>query len=338
DGGCALVLGILEAAGQTFTEEIVVDAAVPSCLPALKGLFSQEPTALRVRALRELTAWMIENYPELQRSLDDLPAESELQAILQEIESADLIGMLTDAVEKHRDEHAIRLIRELRLKSMAPRLIALASQPEAANLNVGTTDQLIETLGVLGDLAAVEPLIKLARARVDINQRTDKTPSKHPVAEENQPETKTYWRVLQALGHLPTPDSISLLIECTRDHAPDKREQALSSLISCAAVCRQERPAEIKDAVATGLADPSPQVCIAALNGVAKLGLLDFVDSAITLVNSKQTAINKQAVRTVLDLAEQGHKKQVSEALQKRIARESDHFRKQKLTELLTSL
>jgi hypothetical protein len=86
------------------------------------------------------------------------------------------------------------------------------------------------------------------------------------------------------------------------------------------------------------LTDPSPQVRVAALHGVAELQLSSLLPEVVKLTQSRETSIWKQAISTVKRLHADGFSGQVEESIGSAAARERDQYRRDKLRSLLDSL
>ena len=209
-------------------------------------------------------------------------------------------------------------------------------------------DDVIVALGSLGQPEAVNPLLKLAEQTVNIDERKTLSPSQHPIVEENPQAARTYWNILKSLGHLPGSAAIPFLCLACNDHAPDKREQALRSLVL---VCTQSSNKsdttygitnDITQVIEHSLADPAVTVKMAALEGVGALKLFDSLHSVLKLCDSKEVSLRTKALETVsmlfkADLTVE-HKTKVKAAVAAKLKSELDSHKRERLSNLLESL
>jgi 16S rRNA A1518/A1519 N6-dimethyltransferase RsmA/KsgA/DIM1 with predicted DNA glycosylase/AP lyase activity len=204
------------------------------------------------------------------------------------------------------------------------------------NLDSYFLDEAIEATATIGGAETAPRLVQLINQLVDIEDRTNRPLSKQNVFEEKAAQAKTYWLGLKALGNLPYDQSADLLLKATHDFAPDKRQQALASLVHIATDSAvSDRRQQIVDSVRAGLADPAPSVRVAALSGVEKLAVLDLIPEAVRMTSAKENAVVRQARRTLAHLAQDGHGALVTQSLKSALASERDAFRRQRLGSLL---
>ena len=184
-------------------------------------------------------------------------------------------------------------------------------------LNEGTVygNEIIEALGLIGDKQCAPVLTKLARSLVNLQSRSQNSLSANPIQEDAPEKAKTYWFILRALSNLPGDETLTLLKEATQDEAPDKREEALSSLIRLWTNGHLTESAALKDILQKCLVDPSAPVRIKAMEGAAILNLPDLIWQVAKLINAPEMSVNRQAFSTLEKLAANGHKESIRTAL-----------------------
>jgi HEAT repeat protein len=226
-------------------------------------------------------------------------------------------------------QEAIHLLGELRIASALPQLLKLLS--DSAHV-----DAVVQALEEIGDPQAAKPLVDLCQSIVDIEARTTRAQSKQPVIEENLAQSKLYWQILKALGKLPAPDSMALLKQAAHDFAPDKREQSLSSLISCfdinAGILKRK---EIMESIKQALADPSSGVRVTALRGAAQIEAHELIDQIVESFDASEISIGKESSQTLALLWSKGYSGSVKSALSAKLERESDIYRRKKISDFL---
>jgi HEAT repeat protein len=361
EAGLEMVIEIIKASAQTFQSEIVMETGVHWCWPELSASAKGYSSARRIRATLALSEWLRDNsslLAEHQTELAIQPADQEAAATLRSLSEERLLAQvdeaiatisselscnqLAEALEKYHPSddsklddirHTIWLIGKLGVRGSAPRLVALLKE------HPPFTDDMIDALGLLGDPIAAEQLIELARRSVDLEDRQSRPASAHPVEESDAAAAKHYWLILKALGHIPHSGSIELLLDASEDFAPDKRQQALQSLISaCRKSDYQENSGRVHGAIARCLQDPSAQVRMVALDGVSQLELIDLSTKALKLFDSKEVSVSRKSLSVMSELADAGHKKEVSAAVESKLRSEFDRFKKEKLQNFLDGL
>jgi hypothetical protein len=345
EGALEVSIGLLQATAGTFSSDILVESRLHSCLPRIVELADQHGTPRRWRAVLELCDWICKDLDDIayqDRTVNKDKTLADIRQIRERF-SAERVGpLLLDWLrENHLNladgsqlRHASKLCATFNLADAAPYLIPVAA-PQSRAVN-----EAIDALAQLHALEAAPHLVQLAGQIVDVDERTAKMPNKQAVFEDNPAAAKTYWHILKALACMPTSDTIEYLLKASRDFAADKRQQALASLIcvGSAAELKTTYATPVKDRVSEGLADPSPQVRVAALQGVAELQLFSLLPEVVKLTQSRETSVWKQATSTVKRLHADGFSGQVEESIGTAAARERDQYRRDKLRSLLDSL
>ncbi len=338
DGGCSLIVGLLEASKQTFNSDLIRDMQLADLLPTIIKLADEAPNPIRIR-----TAILLANWIKAESQLSGRSESAkELSNIFDQFNSPETAELLrrhlnpstsqTKSWSECNQRQAIQLLGELRMQSAFPDLLNMLEK------GIGPLETVIQSLEDIGDVAAAKPLVTLANRLVEVENRTNKPTSKQPVAEEHEAEAKSYWQILKALGNLPAPVSMTLLVTATRDFAPDKREQALASLTSAFKKNPQLiRKTEISELLKKGLSDQSAGVRVVALNGVAQLDCIELLDSVLDLFDAREISVAKQTKQTLSSLWQQGHKKKIESELQAKLKKEPDEFKRKKILEFISS-
>lgn len=333
EAGSEIVIGLTQAATGPFINEITFGAALEECFPHVYEMAAEKPSPRRLRALLELCTFIADfgEDQEVQRKAELARAEFSDKAFGEQV-----MKWLESGHDAKDAEfrHALRLTAHYRIADAAPYVQKHLTR-QSALLN-----EAIEATATIGGAGAAQQIIELITSLVDLDERTSKPLSKQPVFEEQPAEAKTYWLALKALGNLPTQETLELLLKATRDHAPDKRQQAYAALVQAAQ--NQElfgaNNNRITDAIRTGLSDPASAVRVAALTGVEKLSLLDLVPESVRLTAAKENSVVRQARRTLAHLAQDGHATLITQSLKTALAAERDTFRRQRLGMLLEDI
>jgi HEAT repeat protein len=335
DGACAMVIALIDAAGGTFSNDVIEEFELVECAPMLLERALAAPNPLNVRAALALLDWVeTHGQPESIGLSGD-----ELTAKLERLRGSDVEQSIVSTLRNWQDQspensaqlrQAVILAGDLQMKSVEPFLI------DMLNAENKLLDSVVDALGKISDQQVTERLIALAKQLVDMRARTGLPLGKQPVAEQDAPACKTYWHILRALGQLQDPHSAGYLLEATNDHAPDKREQAFASLLL---VCEVEVSAkylsEIKEAVTRGLSDPAPQVRTIALDGVASLEIESVVSEVVKLTDSIEISVSRKAFDVLARLCQGAHKGAVAKAVEEAARAQSNKFRKDRLLEFL---
>ncbi|RTL39836.1 MAG: HEAT repeat domain-containing protein [Candidatus Melainabacteria bacterium] len=337
DGGCALIIGLLQASKQTFNADLVDDSDLDQWLPLVNELAQQDPNPIRIRA-NILLAESLDANQEHSKSAKE-ENESEIIRKYKSPEYTSLIlkwlnptATQNAAWAACNQRHAIHLIGQLKIQSALPELLNMLDK------NAGPTDAIIESIEQLGDISATKQLVAMVGKLVNLDDRVNRLPSKQPVLEDNAAETKTYWQILKALGNLPAPNSMTLLTTATNDFAPDKREQALSSLISA-----YEKNSSlmsktaVQDVLKKALSDPSTGIRVVALDGVGRLNKGELLEQVLDAFDAREISVSKQAKSTLSKLWAAGKSTDIEKEIQTRLKKEHDEFKRKKMEEFLAS-
>jgi HEAT repeat protein len=287
DLGAALLVGAMDAAAGTYSSntDLLPELAVQKCLPPLQAAAAKQASPVRLRALSRLSHWLDKNYHQYRLEAEEYPepetiaeAREQAQRLISAIDiSAAIREALSQSnagsVRKTAVRHAINLAGEAQLKAAVPELIKILTDAPIYG------DEAIEALGKIGDEQCANLLIERARSLVKMESRTQNALSANPILESNPEKARTYWIILRALGNLSSDSALAFLLEATQDEAPDKREEALSSAIKlwCKSGGKLTKAGEIKNDLQKSLSDPSAQVRIKAIEGVALLDLYDLI-------------------------------------------------------------
>jgi HEAT repeat protein len=342
EGACAMILGLLEASKQTYSGELLLDTGVIDCAEPLFQLAEHDPSPLNVRAALLLSQWIRSHQDDVAAHS---PPDSERLNALENSLSADRVAKVVNrcldkaqtvvCADSAEMRQAIGLAGDFQMQSAVPALTAMLRTDNPL------LDPTIESLGRIGDPDSATALIKLAKQLVDMSSRTALPLSKQPIAEENARSCKSYWQVLKALGESPAVSSIPYLLEATADYAPDKREQALASLLAAyASGGSQSVPHKnsVIAAVTAALNDPAPQLRVVALDGVAQLDESSCIAEVVKLVEAPEISVGRKALSTLEALGSGGHKQAVCKALTDAINTHGDDFRRNQLVEFLAQL
>ncbi|MFA7338844.1 MAG: HEAT repeat domain-containing protein [Candidatus Obscuribacterales bacterium] len=328
DLGAALIVGLIEASKQTFSgaPEVLTEAGVHQCLPLLVNSLKAKPNALRLRALHQLTDWLDDNYPDQSTTeAQALIENKELrEKVVAEIESL-ILALGTASANSATDtaidnakitssalRHGLKLTGEINLQENAQLLSSMVENQQALPYR----NEMIEALGRLGNGQAAPQLVKLAKQLVNVESRTHMPLSASPILEADLEAANSYWYILKALAHLPHSESLEFLLLATGDYASDKREEALASAVKlCAASGFSGDKTAIKAAVSKALNDPSTQVRLQALEGVAKLNLEEQISAVTRMINAQEISVSKASFDTLASLVNSGHKSAVAAAL-----------------------
>jgi HEAT repeat protein len=341
--GCQIVTDLLLASSGTFSKEIAVDLGAPDCLPALVKLLDENPSCIVAATAISLAEWMEENHSYL---LMNPPSQPDLEKVLAYSKS--------EACAKLAKETLIRLAKapvgentlqlcELRSAIALTAMMGDASSVDAL-VNLLTPDHpllddVIETLSRLKATSAAPKMIEIARGKVDLNDRWQQPKQLNPVQETNRAKAKTYWLVLKALSAMPSKESAQFLLEATEDHAPDKRAQALASLIAVAPeldeATRKSMMPAILNRLADALSDQSADVRKSALRGVATFEIVSDLGKVVELTRAREVSTQREAFDTLSELAKKGHKKDVVESVAQALKTEPNVHKRQKLRDFL---
>jgi HEAT repeat protein len=333
EAGSELVIGLTEAAQGPFINDTTFRAGLEESFSRVYEMAQEKPSPRRLRALLELSAFILEfgEEADVQKKAELARAEYSDKAFGEKVMS----WLKADHAESDPEfRHALKLVAHYRLTEAAPHVQRYLVR-DSSLLN-----EAIEAVGTVGGEGAGGQLVELINGLVDLDERTTKPLSKQPVFEENASDAKTYWLALKSLGNLPAQESADLLIKATRDFAPDKRQQAYSALIQIAQNPKimENNREQIVGIIRDGLSDPAAPVRVSAVSGIEKLALLDLIPEAIKLTAAKENSVIRQARRSLARLAQDGHAPVVVQSLKSAVAAERDTFRRQRLSMLLDDI
>jgi HEAT repeat protein len=362
-GACQIVIGLLEAARQTFNKDLLSEFDFADFPGSVQNILSNDMNVASLRAASEITnTWKSLSADDLEalelvdhkENIDKviaafektLASEEALTVIKKTLSDENIQSLLqsTDSAEKKNDlRHAIKLAGQHRFDVSGPLLSILK---QTTNLATPALDEdLIVALGQIGDEKASRPLVDLAKAVVNVSSRCAAIKSAQPVAEDEPERARLYWLILKALGNLNTAESRELLINACMDFAPDKREQALLSLTALHSKFSTADVTSIITIIEEGLHDPSPSVRIAAMAAVADVPDPRFIEKILRLSDSIEVSVSRQAFKTLKKLhlkerQDQSKNKDsaVEEALQIKIQSENAPFKLKKLNDFLQTL
>ncbi|HEY9868839.1 MAG TPA: HEAT repeat domain-containing protein [Candidatus Obscuribacterales bacterium] len=346
-GALEIVVGVLEAAAQTFSQDIVIETQTHRAWPSVWQIYRQHRQPRQLRAALKLALWLKEHeefwrgeptlaeLPEhLEQALSELTGAEAKKTVLEEL--AHLSGSPPEARARAPESqlrHALQLAGELKEREAVPLILPLLKQDEPL------LEEAIDALGRLGDERAAEPLVKLAMTMVSPEDRNTGERSKYPVVEEDAQAARRYWLILRSLGAMPaTAESVSLLLKATHDLSADKREQALLSLVGAlSATTTVAAGAEVIAAIEAGLHDPCVPVRMAALNAVAQFQLTSELPVVVRLTDAKEVSLRNKAFATLSSLAE-ANAGAVAAAVAAKAKLELDPNRRQRLDTFLATL
>ena len=356
-GACQIVIGLLEASRQTFSKELLSEFDFADISTSIKNILSGELSVLSLRAALELAnTWRgfteadLENLDLLDQkanidgmvaSFDQVLTTKEAQELIaQTLSDKTVQEILVDGSNEKKNDlrHAIKLAGQLRLDYCESLLSVLKNSSNLATLAID--EDTIVALGLIGNEKAARALVDLARALVNVSNRSSALKSAQPVAEEEPERARLYWLILKALGNLNAPETIELLINACMDFAPDKREQALLSLTSLQSKFSSADINSVATMIEEGLHDPSPSVRIAAMSAAGELSEPRFIDKILRLSDSIEVSVSRQAFKTLkrLHANEDKSRQAVLDALNAKIQSENDPFKLRKLNDFLQTL
>ncbi|HEY9718082.1 MAG TPA: HEAT repeat domain-containing protein [Trichormus sp.] len=342
EGASAMILGLLEASKQTYSSDLVLETGVIDCAEPLFQLAENDPSPLNTRAALGLAQWIRTH--EEDAAAQSAPDNARLDALASSL-SADRVAKVVNrclakaqtvvSADSAEMRQAIGLAGDFQMQSAVPALTAMLRTDNPL------LDPTIEALGRIGDPDTAAALIQLAQQLVNMSQRTALPLSRQPIAEEDARSCKSYWQVLKALGESPADSSIPYLLEATGDYAPDKREQALASLLAAYATggskCALHKKSVIA-AVTAALNDPAPQLRVVALDGVAQLDESGCIAEVVKMVEAPEISVGRKALSTLKALGSGAHKKEVCKALTEAINAHGDDYQRKQLVEFLAEL
>jgi len=340
--GCQVVLEVLNSSTQTFSNETVVEAGIHECFPALAKLLTEKPTCATTIAAVRLAQWLDDHRS---YTLLSPPPHSDIEKVLAYYKSDDCLKLAKETLNSLSGETKLTPIQLCELRSAVDLVSRLGDSASAASIkrllkqDHPLLDDAIKALEELKARDASAEMIKIAKDLVDLDFRCEQPKQLNPILEKNKAHAKTYWLILKALGAMPSKESIDFLLKASQDHAPDKRSQALESLVS--AVDEMEEGdmkgimPEFSRVVGEALSDPSADVRKNALRGVAAYELVTDLKKVVGLTKAREVSTQREAFDTLSELAKKGHKKDVVETVAQALKTEPDVHKRQKLRDFI---
>jgi len=353
NGGLSLISGLVEAAQGSFKPDVVIENGVLTVKDEVLETALTEESPIAVQTALNLVDWCLKirkakaptDYAWLAafQPNEAIPAESELLSMEGQLKTEHLKKAMIAKLKSLIEKSAILANQPEPQLCAAIQVCGLLPIPDAHDLLLSLLkkdflyrDEVIQSLTFFAKPTAAVPLISLAREMVSIDERGGLSKSKQPVSEENPAAAKTYWLILRALGKIACAESTEFLLNALKDYAPDKRAEALSSLISLSEANKDlplSRPiAELLD---ESLHDNAPLMKLAALEGVAKLNAGSALSSVIALINYNENAVSKHAFATMDSLMKGGHGAEVRAAVEQKLQAERDSFKRKRLEDFL---
>lgn len=348
DGGMAMLLALCAPEHKAFAPEQILALEPAACFENAVKLTKENQSALRLRATLNLIDWI-----ETNRLRIDVDHRSALdQKMLEETRNS----LLSDENKKRlreqfaahtwQKDHAaaikdlegaclIQLVGSFKDESLLNKLEELASNEDSLY-----ADAAIEAIGKIGIPASSEKLVQIGKRLVNQQDRATKAPSAQPVVEEEPKQSLTYWHILTALGNLKSEQSFEYLMAAVHDYAPDKRQKAISSVVSVGKGLNltTEKETLLRTILLQAFKDPSTLVRQTAIESAAVFNDPSLIEDVAAMTIAKESSLWKEAQRSLKALARQGHKEKVLAEVKRRLAATSDQTRKDRLTKLADEL
>lgn len=332
EGAAEMVLGLLRALQGTFHAESGLHQQLEDAQDGINGLLNSKPTARRIVAAITLNKWLELNSSGAATSnksfVRDLSNTGHYDVIKTRLKDPDL----GNAENIGQFKHALALAAQFKLTELSEILVPLLT-PEFPAL-----PELMLCIAELGDERGAPVIAEMIEKRIQMDKRCAEPLSAHPVFEADQAESNFYWTALKALGSLPHKASLFILLRAVKDHAPDKREQALLSLqtiLLSEELHKNHFQGNLEELLRERTSDPAVSVQVAALGGVAQHRLSSLIPEAIAGVFSKETLVQRKASETLVSLSENGHKAAVQQALEAILTKEQNGAMKNRLNKVL---
>ena len=223
DGGLELIINLCEASKATFETELSFGHDFDQFLPRALELFGDKQSPLRTRAIIRLSVHKLRSENAAAHNGDRsedldlinlfpdhakpkmLQLKQELRRIISDLSSKE------DSRSRNELRHALILAGELRDFDSLPVVAPLLK------LDHPLVHEVITALGCFGNQDSAKQLIGLVESTVNLEDRTNRVLSKHPVQEADGEKVKANWLALGAIGKLPHPESIQLLCRTCQD-------------------------------------------------------------------------------------------------------------------------
>lgn len=324
--GASVILGLIEAASGTFGPECTKELEGKKCLDSMLQIAQESSFHSKSYCATVLLAILkLKAYLGSREASDGAPLENENIPEL-------LKTRLKNDYPVYEKRNAVILCGELKTKEC---LNALLDDLKPGFVFV---DETIHSLGEMADTQAAEPLLSLANKLVNLEERTAKSVSAQPLLEDHKSEIKTYWRILQSLGRIPTAAVLDFLVRATSDHAPDKRLAALNSMVNVKLALPKSEIASVSKRLGILITDPSLEIRTAAVRGVGKLVIKEEIPRLAQMTSAKEVSLSRQIFQTLSELSAAGHKAEVETALRQKLKSVMDPHLNKKLNDLIVSL
>lgn len=333
--GYKLISGVVHALQATFSTDTTLALYLPELVPVLTKQAEESIEPNLIRALYDLANWFSVN-PGIEnnqlKSIEKVVRSSEVRDKLAEIVSQ--FKDPSDIVKANQIEAAIYLVGELQINELA------SVFSEHIHKDFDHIDVLLDSLSRLTGLdeKSVNRVTELVNELVDLDDRVSQPASDKPVLDDNTAEIKTYWSALKALGSSNSEKARDFLLKACEDYASDKRDQALRSLIENQSESVDSLNDSVKSRLSLALKDISRDVRLTAIEAVGTLNYVDELDEILTYSLSKEVAIANQALNTLSELANNGHRERVSAAVSAKLKSVHNSYFREKLETLLDSI
>lgn len=324
--GASIILGLLEAATGTFGPDCTKELDGKKCLDQMLKI-AKEPSfhsksyyATLLLAILRLESYLGSKEASGGTLLEDKNLTELLETRLK----------LSCDFPAHEKRNAIILCGEAKK--------GLNALLEGLKPDYVFVDETIDSLAKLADNQAAEPLLSLVNKLVNLEERTNKTVSAQPLLEDHTPAVKTYWRILQCLGSIPTPAVLEFLVRATNDHAPDKRLAALNSMVKVKSALPEAEIAPVSRRLGVLITDQSLEIRTASVKGVGILTIKEEIPRLAQMTSAKEVSLSRQIFQTLSELAASGHKDEVESALRQKLKSVMDPHLSKKLNDLIVSL
>ncbi|MBC7999605.1 MAG: HEAT repeat domain-containing protein [Leptolyngbya sp.] len=348
NGGFAMILALVDPTHKAFQNEQVFPTKLEDCFSPAVELTKSHATALRVTALSNLCDWLNQNHSAMRVfatstgiEVGDIPAESiltdtknyltsdEVKAKIDQLFTSHIWQTEREAAAKDLEGQCLlALIGQYRMTQHLSRVEELAVQENGFYAESG-----IDALGAIGSEQTVQKLIKETKALVNLESRATRAHSAQPVVEDQPENTDAYWHILIALGHLKYEISFDFLLSAVQDFAPDKRQQALTSLIKVgsAITLSADKKALMQTQLTNSFKDVSVSVKQAAIEAARLLPTPEIIEEVALMTASKETSLWKESTRVLKELAESGHKGVVLKQLEKAAQATRDQTKRERI-------
>lgn len=348
NAGFAMILALVDPTHKAFQNEQIFPVRLEDCFTRAAELTKGNATALRVTALANLCDWLSQNRGNLRiyatstgNDVGDIAVENVLHETKEYLRSEEV----KQKIDQLFNTHNWQTEREAATKDLEGQcLLALVGQfgltqhlskveELAVEKNGFYTESGIDALGAIGSEQSVQKLIALAKTLVNPESRATRAHSPQPVVEDQPEDTDAYWHILKALGHLKYEKSFDFLLSAVQDFAPDKRQQALSSLIKVGSAINlsSEKKAQMHSYLSNSFKDVAASVKHAAIESASLLPTPEVIEEVANMTASKETSLWKESTRVLKEMAESGHKVLVLKHLEKAASATKDQNKRERM-------